>query len=169
MAGLGGPNSACGRAHSGRAAVGLLDRCWAANVRSIVLLAQRFAERHEAAPADRPPTGRMIWFTSGQHLAPTDGEIAYAVSLPAWIFVSLGSNISGASPNSISFCLMLHFFLIFSCFIASRLDEERSRRLGEMLFVGALCLCVSLNSMGLVAGALADRGSGTVAGPRTPG
>lgn len=57
-----------------------LDRCWAANVRSIVLLAQRFAERHEAAPADRPPTGRMIWFTSGQHLAPMDGEIAYAVS-----------------------------------------------------------------------------------------
>ncbi len=85
-------------------------------------------------------------------------EIAYAVSLPAWIFVSLGSNISGASPNSISFCLMLHFFLIFSCFIASRLDEERSRRLGEMLFVGALCLCVSLNSLGLVAGALAVAG-----------
>jgi len=57
-----------------------LDRCWAANVRSIVLLAQRLAERHEPAPADRAPTGRMIWFTSGQHLAPMDGEIAYAVS-----------------------------------------------------------------------------------------
>lgn len=57
-----------------------LDRCWAANVRSIVLLAQRFAERHEPAPADHSPTGRMIWFTSGQHLAPMDDEIAYAVS-----------------------------------------------------------------------------------------
>jgi 3-oxoacyl-[acyl-carrier protein] reductase len=57
-----------------------LDRCWAANVRSIVLLARRFAERHEPAPADHPPTGRMIWFTSGQHIAPMDGEIAYAVS-----------------------------------------------------------------------------------------
>jgi NAD(P)-dependent dehydrogenase (short-subunit alcohol dehydrogenase family) len=57
-----------------------LDRCWAVNVRSIVLLAQRFAERHEPAPADRAPTGRMIWFTSGQHVAPMDGEIAYAVS-----------------------------------------------------------------------------------------
>ena len=57
-----------------------LDRCWAANVRSIVLLAQRFAERHEPAPADHSPTGRMIWFTSGQHIAPMDGEIAYAVS-----------------------------------------------------------------------------------------
>jgi 3-oxoacyl-[acyl-carrier protein] reductase len=57
-----------------------LDRCWAANVRSIVLLAQRFAERHDPAPPDRPPMGRMIWFTSGQHIAPMDGEIAYAVS-----------------------------------------------------------------------------------------
>lgn len=57
-----------------------LDRCWAANVRSIVLLTQRFAERHEPAPAGDPPTGRMLWFTSGQHLGPMDGEIAYAVS-----------------------------------------------------------------------------------------
>lgn len=57
-----------------------LDRCWAANVRSVVLLAQRFAQRHEPATTGGPPTGRMIWFTSGQHLAPMDGEIAYAVS-----------------------------------------------------------------------------------------
>ena len=54
-----------------------LDRCWAANVRSIVLLAQRFATHHEREPV---ASGRMIWFTSGQHLAPMDGEIAYAVS-----------------------------------------------------------------------------------------
>jgi 3-oxoacyl-[acyl-carrier protein] reductase len=57
-----------------------LDRCWAANVRSVVLLAQRFAERHRPPPAGEPPTGRMLWFTSGQHLGPMDGEIAYAVS-----------------------------------------------------------------------------------------
>ena len=57
-----------------------LDRCWVANVRSVVLLAQRLAERHEPAPPDSPPTGRMLWFTSGQHLGPMDGEIAYAVS-----------------------------------------------------------------------------------------
>lgn len=57
-----------------------LDRCWAANVRSVVLLAQRFAERHQPAPAGEPPRGRMLWFTSGQHLAPMDDEIAYAVS-----------------------------------------------------------------------------------------
>lgn len=57
-----------------------LDRCWAANVRSVVLLAQRFAERHEPAPAGTAPVGRMLWFTSGQHLQPMDGEIAYAIS-----------------------------------------------------------------------------------------
>lgn len=57
-----------------------LDRCWAANVRSVVLLAQRFGQRHEPAQPSEPPTGRMLWFTSGQHLGPMDGEIAYAVS-----------------------------------------------------------------------------------------
>ncbi len=57
-----------------------LDRCWAANVRSVVLLAQRFAQRHVSVPSSEPPTGRMLWFTSGQHLGPMDGEIAYAVS-----------------------------------------------------------------------------------------
>lgn len=57
-----------------------LDRCWAANVRSIVLLAQRFAHVHEPSPASGPPAGRMLWFTSGQHLGPMDDEISYAVS-----------------------------------------------------------------------------------------
>jgi 3-oxoacyl-[acyl-carrier protein] reductase len=57
-----------------------LDRCWAANVRSVVLLAQRFAQRHVSIPSSEPPIGRMLWFTSGQHISPMDGEIAYAVS-----------------------------------------------------------------------------------------
>ncbi len=57
-----------------------LDRCWVVNVRSVLLLAQRLAERHEPSPAGTPPIGRMLWFTSGQHLGPMDGEIAYAVS-----------------------------------------------------------------------------------------
>ena len=57
-----------------------LDRCWAVNVRSIVLLAQQLARRHRPAPADLPPAGRLIWFTSGQHEAPMDDEIAYAVT-----------------------------------------------------------------------------------------
>lgn len=57
-----------------------LDRCWAANVRSVVQLAQRFAQRHRPAPAAESPAGRMLWFTSGQHIAPMDREIAYALS-----------------------------------------------------------------------------------------
>ncbi len=57
-----------------------LDRCWRVNVRSIVLLAQRLADVHDPAPADSPPIGRLLWFTSGQHISPMDAEIAYAVS-----------------------------------------------------------------------------------------
>jgi 3-oxoacyl-[acyl-carrier protein] reductase len=52
-----------------------LDRCWAANVRSIVLLAQRLGHVRSQSRG-----GRLIWFTSGQHLGPMGGEIAYAVS-----------------------------------------------------------------------------------------
>ena len=47
---------------------------------SLVVLAQRFAQRHVSIPSSEPPIGRMLWFTSGQHIAPMDGEIAYAVS-----------------------------------------------------------------------------------------
>ncbi len=52
-----------------------LDRCWAVNARSVVLIAQSLARR-------RPPGsgGRLLYFTSGQHLAPMPDEIAYAVS-----------------------------------------------------------------------------------------
>ncbi len=57
-----------------------LDRCWAANVRSIILLAQHFAEVHSPVPQGEAPTGRMVWFTSGQHLQPMHGELAYAVT-----------------------------------------------------------------------------------------
>lgn len=53
-----------------------LDRSWAVNVRSIVLLAQRFAEQHDVPR----PGGRMIWFTSGQHLQPMPDEIPYIVT-----------------------------------------------------------------------------------------
>lgn len=53
-----------------------LDRCWAANVRSIALLAQRFGRRHDP----ERPGGRMLWFTSGQHMAPMADEFAYAVT-----------------------------------------------------------------------------------------
>ena len=78
-------------------------------------------------------------------------EVAYAVSLPAWIFIFVGADTSSASPDSTSACLMLHFFLIFACFVLSH-ESERRDCLGEILFLGALCLCIKLNSLGLVAG-----------------
>ncbi|GJM37061.1 MAG: 3-ketoacyl-ACP reductase [Acidimicrobiales bacterium] len=60
-----------------------LGRSWAANVASVLLLAQQFARRHEPVAAPETPTGRMIWFTSGQHLGPMPDELAYAVTKAA--------------------------------------------------------------------------------------
>lgn len=53
-----------------------LDRCWAVNVRSVIQLAQRFAAVHDPTR----PGGRMLWFTSGQHLQPMEGELPYSVT-----------------------------------------------------------------------------------------
>jgi len=53
-----------------------LDRCWAANGRASVLLAQRLGQRLDTSRA----TGRIVLFCSAQHIGPMDGEIAYAVS-----------------------------------------------------------------------------------------
>jgi 3-oxoacyl-[acyl-carrier protein] reductase len=50
-----------------------LDKCWAVNARASLLLTQSFGRR-------AGPGGRVVLFTSGQHIAPMDGEIAYAVS-----------------------------------------------------------------------------------------
>ncbi len=52
-----------------------LDRCWAINARSCLLLTRLLAERREPGPG-----GRVIYFTSGQHLGPMPNEIAYAIS-----------------------------------------------------------------------------------------
>lgn len=57
-----------------------LQRSWTANVQSVVLLAQRFLHHHAPVAAPTLPTGRMIWFTSGQHLGPMEGTLAYAIS-----------------------------------------------------------------------------------------
>ncbi len=78
-------------------------------------------------------------------------EVAYGVSLPAWVFTFVTGDTSSASPDCISACLMLHFFLVFASFVVSR-EEERLPSLGEILFLGALCLCIKLNSLGLVIG-----------------
>lgn len=52
-----------------------LDRSWAVNARADVLLVQAFAARH----AERRD-GRIVLFTSGQHLGPMAGELPYAIS-----------------------------------------------------------------------------------------
>ena len=53
-----------------------LDRAWAVNARAAVLLAQAFAASHD----DTRPDGRIVLFTSGQHLGPMAGELPYAIS-----------------------------------------------------------------------------------------
>lgn len=53
-----------------------LDRAWAANARAAVLLAQAFAAAHD----DARPDGRIVLFTSGQHLGPMPGELPYVLS-----------------------------------------------------------------------------------------
>jgi 3-oxoacyl-[acyl-carrier protein] reductase len=53
-----------------------LDLTWAVNARASVLLTQAFAAAHD----DERAGGRIILFTSGQHLAPMSRELPYAVS-----------------------------------------------------------------------------------------
>jgi 3-oxoacyl-[acyl-carrier protein] reductase len=51
-----------------------LDRTWAINARASVLLVQAFAAQHKGGP------GRVVLFTSGQHIGPMASEIPYAIS-----------------------------------------------------------------------------------------
>ena len=53
-----------------------LDLAWAVNARATLLLVQAFAARHD----DARPAGRVVLFTSGQHLAPMANELPYSVS-----------------------------------------------------------------------------------------
>ena len=53
-----------------------LDLAWAVNARAVVLLVQAYADRHD----DSRPDGRVVLFTSGQHLAPMADELPYAIS-----------------------------------------------------------------------------------------
>ena len=53
-----------------------LDRAWAVNARAPVLLVQAYARLHDDSRAD----GRVILFTSGQHLGPMADELPYAIS-----------------------------------------------------------------------------------------
>jgi 3-oxoacyl-[acyl-carrier protein] reductase len=53
----------------------MLDAHWVVNARSVILLAQAFAARHDGRPG-----GRIIFMTSGQDLGPMRGEVAYAAA-----------------------------------------------------------------------------------------
>lgn len=53
-----------------------LDRAFAVNARAAILLAQAFAVSHD----DDRPDGRIVLFTSGQHLGPMPGELPYVLS-----------------------------------------------------------------------------------------
>ena len=53
-----------------------LDRAWAVNARAVILLVQAYAARRDHARGD----GRIVLFTSGQHLGPMAGELPYAVT-----------------------------------------------------------------------------------------
>ena len=50
-----------------------LDLAWAVNARAPLLLVQAYAARHD----DRRSPGRIVLFTSGQHLGPMPGELPY--------------------------------------------------------------------------------------------
>lgn len=53
-----------------------LDMAWAVNARAVVLLTQAWAAQHD----DTRGQGRVVLFTSGQHLAPMANELPYAIS-----------------------------------------------------------------------------------------
>ena len=79
-------------------------------------------------------------------------EVAYAISLPTWIYTLLWNNISSGSPDITASCIMIHLFLVFAALIMSVDPTERERLFRDILVVGAICLCVKLNTLGLVAG-----------------
>jgi 3-oxoacyl-[acyl-carrier protein] reductase len=60
-----------------------LDATQAVNTRAVLLLVQAFAARHDGRPG-----GRVVLFSSGQHLGPMPGELAYAASKGALVEVT---------------------------------------------------------------------------------
>ena len=62
----------------------ILDKNWAVNTRSSLLLAQHFAILH-----DSNSRGQIIFMTSGQSLGPMPGEVAYAATKGALSEITL--------------------------------------------------------------------------------
>jgi 3-oxoacyl-[acyl-carrier protein] reductase len=71
-----------------------IDRHLHVNVRATLLLVREFAAQH-----DRRPGGRIIFLTSGQHLGPMPGELAYIASKGALhpLTTSLSAYLAGRS------------------------------------------------------------------------
>ena len=78
-----------------------LDASFAVNTRAVLLLVQAFAAQHDGRPG-----GRVVLFTSGQHLGPMPGELAYAASKGALVEVtaSLADTLAdrGVTVNTIN-------------------------------------------------------------------
>ena len=70
-----------------------LDLSWAVNTRASLLLVQRYAARHD----DRRDHGRIVLFTSGQHLGPMPGELPYVATkgAVAQVTTSLADALAG--------------------------------------------------------------------------
>jgi len=68
-----------------------LDRSFAVNTRSTALLVKEFASQHDGREG-----GRVVLFTSGQHLGPMPDELPYAISKGAvqQMTASLARNLS---------------------------------------------------------------------------
>lgn len=58
----------------------MLDGHWAVDARSVLLLTQAFARQYRPERGAVPDRGRVVWLTSGQHLGPMPGEVAYAAA-----------------------------------------------------------------------------------------
>ena len=74
-------------------------------------------------------------------------EKAYAISLPAWIYTLLISNVSANSPDAGLACLQIHLFLCFASLLAARGSPAVRLQLTELIVLCALSVCVKLNSV----------------------
>lgn len=106
-----------------------LDLTWAVNARASVLLTQAFAAAHD----DARPGGRIILFTSGQHLAPMSRELPYAISKGAVHQMTLslsdaladrGITVNALNPGPVD---------------TGWADPELSERVGRALPAGRWC------------------------------
>lgn len=78
-----------------------IDRHLLINVRATLLLTQAFAAQHDGRPG-----GRVIYMTSGQHLGPMPGELAYVASKGALhqLTLSLSAHLAqrGITMNTVN-------------------------------------------------------------------